>query len=193
MSTGNSPVEAIVVNTELNKCATASNGVIRFFDLNTWTENATERFEIQKGCGKITKLHWTSDGSIMSVTTSNGYFLGFLTIVPSLCSAYDIYAALLSSLTEISLVECTKSNVIIAKTDLEMEPNFLNMGVQHFAYGINNQIWYYKWRSLVGEQEDGCVLVCKRDHFGTIKQVVMNDTWTAVLTDGKVVLHCIED
>lgn len=45
----------------------------------------------------------------------------------------------------------------------------------------------------MGEQEDGCVLVCKREHFGTIKQVVMNDQWTAVLTDGKVVLHCIED
>ena len=37
------------------------------------------------------------------------------------------------------------------------------------------------------------MLVCKREHFGSIKQVVINDTWTAVLTDGKVVLHCIED
>lgn len=67
------------------------------------------------------------------------------------------------------------------------------MGMQHFAVGINNQIWYYKWRSLMGDQEDGCMLVCKREHFGSIKQVVMNDAWTAVLFDGKVVLHCIED
>jgi|SanBayMetagenome_1026888.scaffolds.fasta_scaffold216747_1 hypothetical protein len=35
--------------------------------------------------------------------------------------------------------------------------------------------------------------VCKRDYFGTIKQTVMNDLWTAVLTDGKVTLHMIED
>ena len=45
----------------------------------------------------------------------------------------------------------------------------------------------------MGEQEDGTILVCKREHFGSIKQVVMNDSWTAVLFDGKVVLHCIEE
>ena len=36
-------------------------------------------------------------------------------------------------------------------------------------------------------------LVCKREYFGTIKQVVMNDEWTAVLSEGKVTLHLIED
>lgn len=33
----------------------------------------------------------------------------------------------------------------------------------------------------------------KRDYFGTVKQTVMNDEWAAVLTDGKVILHQIED
>ena len=36
-------------------------------------------------------------------------------------------------------------------------------------------------------------LSCKREYFGTIKQVVMNDVWTAVLSEGKVSLHLIED
>ncbi len=36
-------------------------------------------------------------------------------------------------------------------------------------------------------------LISKRDYFGTIKQVVMNDQWAAVLSDGKVTLHPIED
>jgi len=27
-------------------------------------------------------------------------------------------------------------------------------------------------------------LVCKREYFGTIKQVAINDVWTAVLSDG---------
>lgn len=36
-------------------------------------------------------------------------------------------------------------------------------------------------------------LVCKREYFGTIKQVAMNDEWTAVLSEGKVTLHMIED
>jgi len=64
----------------------------------------------------------------MSVTTSNGYFFGFLTQVPSICSSSDNYAALLSSLTEISVVDCVKNNMIVAKTNLEMEPSFITLG-----------------------------------------------------------------
>ena len=98
-----------------------------------------------KSCGKITRIHWTRDGSILTVTTANGYFMGFLTVVPSLYSAFDQYASILSSLTEISVIDCAKNNMVIAKADLEIEPSFLNLGPNHFAVGINNSIWYYRW------------------------------------------------
>jgi len=62
--------------------------------------------EIPKSAGKIMSLKWAKDGSIMTVTTSNGYCFGFLTIVPSLCSSNNNYAAILSSLTEVSVVDC---------------------------------------------------------------------------------------
>ena len=35
-------------------------------------------------------------------------------------------------------------------------------------------------------------LVCKREYFGTIKSVCMNENWTGVLSDGIVTLHAIE-
>ena len=35
--------------------------------------------------------------------------------------------------------------------------------------------------------------MCKREYFGTIKMVCMNDHWTAVLAEGKVTLHLLED
>ena len=38
ISTGNAPIESLVVNNDLHKCATAANGTIRFFDLREWTE-----------------------------------------------------------------------------------------------------------------------------------------------------------
>lgn len=38
VATGNSPVEALVVNSELHKVATASNGVIKFYDIREWVE-----------------------------------------------------------------------------------------------------------------------------------------------------------
>ena len=47
---------------------------------------------------------------------------------------------------------------------------------------------------MAGQQTAGVInLSCKREYFGTIKQVVMNDVWTAVLSEGKVSLHPVED
>ena len=151
--------------------------------------------EITKSAGKITDLHWSKDGSIITITTGNGYFFGFLTVIPSLCSANNTYAALLSSLTEVSIVDTAKNNMIVAKADLDIEPQFLTLGTNHFAVGINNAIWYYRWRTpgITENKMHMVKLVCKREYFGTIKQVVMNDLWTAVLSEGKVTLHMIED
>jgi len=41
--------------------------------------------------------------------------------------------------------------MLISKTDLDIEPQFLNMGPFHFAVGANNNIWYYRWRQDYGE------------------------------------------
>lgn len=98
-----------------------------------------------KNCGKITRVHWTRDGSILTITTANGYFMGFLTVIPSLYSAHEKYASILSSLTEVSVIDCSQNNMVIAKAELEIEPTFLDMGPNHFAVGINNSVWYYRW------------------------------------------------
>ena len=74
--------------------------------MSDWTEVVSDRIEITKSCGKITRIDWTKDGSILTVTTSNGYFLGFLTVIPNLFSSYETNVAILSSLTEISVVDC---------------------------------------------------------------------------------------
>jgi hypothetical protein len=91
-------------------------------------------------------MTWSKDGSIITLTTGSGYFFGFLTIIPSLCAASDTNACLLSGLTEISVVDCSKNNMIVAKGNLEVEPSFINIGPMHFGAGINNSIWYYRWK-----------------------------------------------
>jgi len=93
-------------------------------------------------------MNWTKDGSIISVTTNNGYFLGFLTVVPQLYSAFKSYAALLSSLTEVSVVDCSRNNMIVGKMEMEIEPHHLNIGPDHFAVGINDSVWFYRWRPI---------------------------------------------
>lgn len=79
---GTTPVECINVNQEVGKIAVASQGSIRFISLSDWKEVVADRIEITKSGGKVTKIDWTKDGSILTVTTSNGYFMGFLTTIP---------------------------------------------------------------------------------------------------------------
>jgi WD repeat-containing protein 19 len=161
--------------------------------MSDWEELSSERLEISKSAGKITKLAWTPDGQILTVATSNGYFLGFLTIIPSLYSSCEAHAALLSSLSEISIVDTLKNNQIVNKISLDIEPGFLTLGPKHCAVGINNNIWYYRWRDNMNAMSVGLApLVCKRDYFGTIKMVAMNELWTAVLSEGRCTLHTIE-
>ena len=145
-SIGNVAIESIAVNADLGKIAVASQGTIRFLQLADWQEVQADRIEITKSCGKITKLYWTKDGSIMTVTTSNGYFVGFLTVIPSLFSSYETNVGLLSRLTEVSVIDCIKNNQILAKVALDIEPTFLSMGPNHFCVGINSSITYYRWK-----------------------------------------------
>ena len=123
----------------------------------------------------------------MSVSTVNGFFLGFLTVVPSLFSAYRSYAAILSTLTEVSVIDCARNNMIIGKADLEVEPQHINIGPDHFAVGINDQVWFYRWRPIGASDvttQSHVQLVCKREYMASIKKIVMNEAWAAALTDG---------
>lgn len=142
-------------------------------------------------------MHWTRDGSIMSVATSQGFFLGFLTVVPQLFSAHRQYATLMSSLTEVSVIDCSRNNMIVGKCELEVEPQHINIGPDHFAVGANDGVWFYRWRPIGASNNlisnSHSQLVCKRDYMSNVKKVVMNDMWAAALTDGQVFVHQIQD
>lgn len=116
--------------------------------MDNWQEESMDKIDLQKSIGNITNMHWTTDGSIISIATNQGHFLGFLTVVPQLFSAYKHYAALLSSLTEVSIIDCARNNMIVGKAELDIEPHHINIGPDHFAVGINDTVWYYRWRPL---------------------------------------------
>ena len=55
---------------------------------------------------------------------------------------------MLTSLTEVSVIDCARNNMVIGKTDLEVEPQHLNIGPDHLALGSNDTVWYYRWRPI---------------------------------------------
>ena len=66
----------------------------------------------------------------MVIATSAGHLLGYITSIPSLSSNYGPIASILSSFTEITLLNCHKPGKGVALTTLklEIEPGFLSNG-----------------------------------------------------------------
>lgn len=94
---------------------------------------------------------------------------------------------MLSALTEVSVIDCARNNMIIGKTDLEIEPQHINIGPDHLAVGINDSVWYYRWRPIGANEitsQSMIQLVGKREYMGVVKKVEMNEVWVAALTDG---------
>ena len=78
--------------------------------------------------------------------------------------------------------------MIVGRSELEIEPHHINIGPDHFSVGINDTVWYYRWRPIGAQnnmiQSSQVQLVCKRDYMSNVKKVVMNDIWAAALCDG---------
>ena len=193
LSLFNSSIEAMIVNESLGKMAVAASGVIKIINMNDWSEIKSDEIKLDGDIGRIISMSWTDEGQILTVSTSNGAFFGFLMVIPSLCSPYDTNVAMLSTLSSVAIKDCLRNNATINQISLDIEPSFLALGKVHCAVGINNSVWYYRWRDDMEVDGYGRPnMVCKREYFSSIKQIVLNDKWTAVLSEGKCTLHIIE-
>jgi len=188
-------LEALCTNTTLNKLAVASGSIIKIFNLSTWKEIEYERLHISQSAGRIIKMDWIPNGQLLVIATSGGHLLGYITSIPSLSSNYGPIASILTSFTEISIRNCHKpgKGVNLTTLNLEIEPGFLSNGPLHLAAGMNNIVWYYRWRDYKSNKViDNGNLVYQRDYMSAVKQVILNHKWAAVLCAGKCCLHPIE-
>jgi hypothetical protein len=61
------------------------------------------------------------------------------------------------------------------------------------ASGANNIVSFYQWLDLRGNKVfKGGKFIVKRDYMGYITQLGINDTYAAVLSDGKCTLHYVD-
>jgi hypothetical protein len=69
-------------------------------------------------------------------------------------------------------LNCHKPGKGVALTtlNLEIEPGFLSNGPLHLAAGMNNIVWYYRWRNVKTNKviENGN-LVYQRDYMSAVK------------------------
>jgi len=189
-------LEALVANDVLSKVASAGDGNIKVISMTDWKEIKSDRivFHTAEMTGaisgseqvpKVTKMHWSKDGQILSFSTDNGWFHSYLAKLTSLVSSCGSRLCYLTSLRELTIVDC-KSNGQKFTLSTDVEPTFVALGPSHCAAGMNNRIWFYSAvhfdTRLVNEQE----------YVGTVEAVSLNETMAAVLIEGRVYTHAID-
>ena len=58
----NSTLEALCTNDLVYKMAVAGENCIKIYNLANWKEIKNEKIDLPKGCGRVTKLSWSTNG-----------------------------------------------------------------------------------------------------------------------------------
>lgn len=73
-----------------------------------------------QGVGKVSRMEFSNDGSLLLVTTMNGYAFGFMLSTNMLVASYNELTAVLGSLTEVSILACSSKKRGVAITTISM-------------------------------------------------------------------------
>lgn len=189
----------VAYSSNLNRLATCGDDGVRVVDMSDWKEMKSEHKEFNREEGDPERMEWTKDGQILSVATSGGYVFNFLMSIPVLSAHYQTKMVYLSSLRHVSIVDQAQDGASIVSLEIAIEPSFLALGSEHVAVGMNNHCWFHTWNvSKAGK--DGLATmnqlhnqpVHEREYLGSVRQIVLNDLYAAVLLDnGKINLHLI--
>lgn len=170
-------------NPLLGKIAVATSSGIRMFESADLTEcDGVTANEVESGT--ITDLQWSPDGQILSVATSAGNIYNFLVKMATLSGTYGGAVCYLSSLREISVVDCSRRSRPI-DVPLKLEPTVIALGSRHVAAGMNNRVFYHRIGS-------GGTVVNDQEYVGSVKEIKLNHSFAAVFADGKIMIHPIE-
>nr|XP_020772226.1 WD repeat-containing protein 19 isoform X3 [Odocoileus virginianus texanus] len=135
-----------------------------------------------KGLGT---LSWTDDGQLLALSTQRGALHVFLTKLPILGDACSTRIAHLTSLLEVTVANPVEGELPIT-VSVDVEPNFVAVGLYHLAVGMNNRAWFY----VLGE--NAVKKLKDVEYLGTVASVCLYSDYASALFEGKVQLHLIE-
>lgn len=190
----------VVYSSVLNKLATCGNDGVRIVDMADWKELKQEYKEFNREEGDAEHMEWTKDGQILSVSTNGGYVFNFLMSIPVLSAHWQTKLVYLSSLRHVSIIDIASDSSPVVALEVAIEPNFVALGPDHVAVGMNNHCWFHTWNASKGKEGGGHSSasslanqpVHEREYVSSVASIQLNDQFAAVLLDnGQLNLHLI--
>ena len=141
---------------------------------------------VEEEIGKLDRMSWTDDGQLLSVSTTEGTVLTYLASLPVLGDACLTCLAYLTSLTEVTTFDPVQQEVSMVRVSVPVEPQFMAVGPDVLAVGMNNRVWYYELHEeRWGELGD-------REYLGNVRSVRVSGDYAAVLFEDKIQLHLVD-
>ncbi|KAK2489183.1 hypothetical protein MC885_016782, partial [Smutsia gigantea] len=179
---------SIAVSQTLNKAATCGDSCIKIHDLAELKDMYAiiNLDDENKGLGT---LSWTDDGQLLALSTQRGSLHVFLTKLPILGDTCSTRIAYLTSLLEVTVANPVEGELPIT-VSVDLEPNFVAVGLYHLAVGMNNRAWFYVLGENGKSKSSGTVKKLKDvEYLGTVTSVCLHSDYAAALFEGKVQLH----
>ncbi|XP_065347097.1 WD repeat-containing protein 19 [Cloeon dipterum] len=149
--------------------------------LHSLTAGETKRVLTAPGA---TNLTWSSDGQLISASCTSGIAV-FLACLPTVAAADSSRAAILTSLSEVSVTEPNFQEPL-SSVRLAVEPSWVAVGPAHVAAGMNNRAWFHRL-SLSAEE------VATKEYLSRVSCLKLNSRVAAALCAGRVHVHTIEE
>ncbi|KAL6032112.1 hypothetical protein STEG23_011067, partial [Scotinomys teguina] len=176
---------SVALSQTLNKAATCGDNCIKIHDLTELRDMYAiiNLDDENKGLGT---LSWTDDGQLLALSTQRGSLHVFLTKLPILGDACHTRIAYLTSLLEVTVANLIEGEPPIT-VSVDVEPNFVAVGLYHLAVGMNNRAWFY----VLGE--NAVKKLKDVEYLGTVASICLHSDYAAALFEGKIQLHLIEN
>ncbi|XP_066242265.1 WD repeat-containing protein 19 [Saccopteryx leptura] len=175
---------SIAISQTINKAAICGDNCIKIHDL-TELKDTYAIINLDDEVKGLGTLSWTDDGQLLALSTQRGSLHVFLTKLPILGDACSTRIAYLTSLLEVTVANPVEGEPPIT-VSVDVEPNFVAVGLHHLAVGMNNRAWFY----VLGE--NGVKKLKDVEYLGTVASVCLHSDYAAALFENKVQLHLIE-
>uniref|UniRef100_H0X6K1 WD repeat domain 19 n=1 Tax=Otolemur garnettii TaxID=30611 RepID=H0X6K1_OTOGA len=174
----------IAVSHTLNKVASCGDNCVKIHDMAE-LKDIYAIISLDDESKGLSTLSWTDDGQLLAVSTQRGSLHVFLTNLPILGDTCSTRIAYLTSLLEVTVDNPVEGESPVTVC-VDVEPNFVAVGLYHLAVGMNNRAWFY----VLGE--NAVKKLKDMEYLGTVASICLHSDYAAALFEGKVQLHLIE-
>ncbi|XP_059483099.1 WD repeat-containing protein 19 [Neocloeon triangulifer] len=174
-----SGLKHVAVAADADLAATAgTDGQVK---LHSLASGETKRVLAAPG---VATLAWSADGQLLTAACSAGVAI-FLARLPAVAAADSIRAAVLTSLSEVSVTEPNFQEPLTS-VRLAIEPSWAAVGPAHVAAGMNNRAWFH--RLGVPVEEAGT-----KEYVACVSAFKLSSRVAAALCEGRIHVHTIEE